>query len=141
MTHAPPSTPPLDSAPCPFCSPPKDRLLGNGKLALALADGCPLSEGNALVVPRRHVASFFDLTAEEQTAIWALVAEVRAYLSERLHPDGFNIGLNDGRAAGQTVMHAHVHVIPRHDGDVPDPRGGVRWAIPPRAVYWQEGGP
>ena len=68
-----------------------------------------------------------------------MVAEVRADIAERLHPDGFNIGLNDGRAAGQTVMHAHTHVIPRFDGDVPDSRGGVRWVIPSKAVYWQDG--
>jgi diadenosine tetraphosphate (Ap4A) HIT family hydrolase len=129
----------VDSAPCPFRSPTEDRLLRKRKLALALTDGFPVSEGHALVVPRRHVASLCDLEAEEQAAIWAMVAEVRADITERLRPDGFNIGLNDGRAAGQTVMHAHVHVIPRFDGDVPDPRGGIRWVVPAKAAYWREG--
>lgn len=70
--------------------------------------------------------------------MWKLVAEVRSRLTDDLQPDGFNIGLNDGEAAGQTVMHAHIHVIPRWKGDVPDPRGGVRWIIPDKARYWGE---
>jgi diadenosine tetraphosphate (Ap4A) HIT family hydrolase len=71
-----------------------------------------------------------------QAAVWRIVAEVRRLLVERYHPDGFNIGLNDGKAAGQTVMHAHVHVIPRRHGDVTEPRGGVRWVVPDKAAYW-----
>lgn len=76
---------------------------------------------------------------KEQAEVWKLVAEVRAMLVAELHPDGFNIGLNDGTPAGQTVMHAHVHVIPRQHGDVADPRGGVRWVIPEKAGYWTGG--
>jgi diadenosine tetraphosphate (Ap4A) HIT family hydrolase len=72
----------------------------------------------------------------ERAAVWALVAEVRGLLAEEFGPDGFTIGLNDGPAAGQTVPHAHVHVIPRRSGDVPDPRGGVRWVVPHKAAYW-----
>ena len=106
---------------------------------LVLADGFPVSPGHALVVPRRHVAGLFDLDADEQAAVWSMVAEVRAELAQGLTPDGFNIGLNDGRAAGQTVMHAHVHVIPRSHGDVADPRGGVRWVVPGKAAYWTDG--
>jgi len=106
--------------------------------ARVLLDGFPVSEGHTLIVPRRHVASLFDLEAEEIEAIWHLVSEVRRDLAERLSPDGFNVGLNDGEAAGQTVMHAHVHVIPRFAGDVPDPRGGVRYVVPDRARYWKE---
>jgi len=107
--------------------------------AVALYDGYPLAEGHTLVVPRQHVASLFDLDIDDQLAVWQLVAEVRTALAARFHPDGFNIGLNDGQVAGQTVSHAHVHVIPRHAGDVPDPRGGVRWIIPEKARYWEEG--
>jgi diadenosine tetraphosphate (Ap4A) HIT family hydrolase len=72
-----------------------------------------------------------------QTAVWQLVAQVRVQLHKEFHPDAFTIGLNDGIAAGQTVPHAHVHVVPRFAGDVPDPRGGVRWVIPDKAAYWR----
>ena len=95
-----------------------------------------MSVGHTLVLPVRHVPDFFALSAEEQADVWRLVAEVRLDLERRLSPDGFNVGLNAGRAAGQTVEHAHVHVIPRFVGDVPDPRGGVRWVLPESAVYW-----
>src|SRR5207245_1635860 len=98
--------------------------------AAAFPDKFPIAEGHTLVVPRRHVASLFDLTEKEQAAVWTLVAQVRAKLMAELQPDGFNIGLNDGTAAGQTVLHAHVHVIPRRLGDTDDPRGGVRWILP-----------
>jgi diadenosine tetraphosphate (Ap4A) HIT family hydrolase len=121
--------------PCPFCSPAKAPLSQN-EFALVLADGFPVSEGHSLVVPRRHVASLFELEDAERAAVWSLVAEIRARLSTELHPDGFNIGVNDGVAAGQTVMHAHVHVIPRYAGDSDDPRGGVRGVIPSKADYW-----
>jgi diadenosine tetraphosphate (Ap4A) HIT family hydrolase len=91
-----------------------------------------------LVVPKRHVASLFDLPDEEQVALWRLVALIRTRLVTELRPDGFTVGVNDGPAAGQTVPHAHVHVIPRRAGDVADPRGGVRWVIPAKAQYWVE---
>ena len=91
-----------------------------------------------LVVPRKHVRSIYELPAGEQASIWQLVGEVRVKLLAELKPDGFNIGLNDGLAAGQTIMHAHVHIIPRRNGDVPDPRGGVRWVIPGKAPYWKK---
>jgi diadenosine tetraphosphate (Ap4A) HIT family hydrolase len=104
--------------------------------ALAFLDAFPITEGHTLVVPKRHVSSLFDLSEEEQTAIWRTVAQVRDALASEFRPDGFNIGLNDGATAGQTVMHAHVHVIPRRRGDVVDPRGGVRWVVPDKAAYW-----
>jgi len=88
------------------------------------------------VIPRQHIASFFELSVVEQQELWALVAQIRAKLLEEYRPDGFNVGLNDGTAAGQTVRHAHIHVIPRYSGDVCDPRGGVRWIIPEKADYW-----
>jgi len=89
-----------------------------------------------LVIPRKHVASVYDLTIQEQNAVWDLVRIVRERLLVKLKPDGFNIGVNDGVAAGQTVPHAHVHVIPRRAGDVPDARGGIGWIIPYKAPYW-----
>lgn len=105
---------------------------------LVLADAFLVSEGHTLVVPRAHVASLFDLRPDVLARIWAAVSDVRTELAARYSPDDFNIGLNDGRAAGQTVAHAHVHVIPRYQGDVPDPRGGVRWVVPTHAAYWHE---
>jgi diadenosine tetraphosphate (Ap4A) HIT family hydrolase len=103
---------------------------------VAFPDAFPVAEGHMLVVPKRHVASLFDLPDEEQASLWRLVALVRGKLASELKPDGFNIGVNDGPAAGQTVLHAHVHVIPRRAGDVADPRGGVRWVLPAKAPYW-----
>ncbi len=97
-----------------------------------------MSTGHTLVLPVRHVPDFFALSAEEQADVWCLVSEVRADLERRFAPDGFNVGLNAGAAAGQTVDHAHVHVIPRFVGDVPDPRGGVRWVLPAAAAYWRD---
>ena len=121
---------------CPFCSVPAERIVHSHPLALALRDGYPISPGHTLVIPRRHVASLVDLTSEEACALWSLLAEARAALDAELHPDGYNVGINDGPAAGQTVMHLHVHLIPRYHGDRPDPRGGVRWIIPEKAAYW-----
>jgi diadenosine tetraphosphate (Ap4A) HIT family hydrolase len=88
------------------------------------------------VIPRRHIASFFDLTLAEREAIGDLLDRAKATLDDEFSPDGYNIGINDGVAAGQTVMHLHVHLIPRYKGDIDDPRGGVRWLFPEKAAYW-----
>ena len=121
---------------CPFCEPEPDRVWLRTDTAMVLWDAFPITGGHSLVVPRQHVASIYELSAEEQAALWALVAEARGRLNDDLHPDGFNVGLNDGEAAGQTILHAHIHIIPRYSGDVADPRGGVRWIIPEKARYW-----
>jgi diadenosine tetraphosphate (Ap4A) HIT family hydrolase len=123
---------------CPFCHLETTRLVLENESAAAFPDAYPVTEGHVLVVPKRHLASLFDLTDEELAALWRLVALVRGKLARELHPDGFNVGVNDGVAAGQTVPHAHVHVIPCRVGDVPDPRGGVRWVVPAKARYWVE---
>jgi diadenosine tetraphosphate (Ap4A) HIT family hydrolase len=128
----------MDPQRCPFCHVEKSRIVLDNGTAVALCDAFPVAEGHTLVLPRRHVASLFDLPDEEQAAIWRLVAEMRGKLAKELNPDGFTIGVNDGRAAGQTVLHAHVHVIPRWQGGVLDPRGGVRWVVPAKAPYWAE---
>jgi diadenosine tetraphosphate (Ap4A) HIT family hydrolase len=123
---------------CPFCSRlATGALVAENRLAVAFADAFPVSPGHCLVVPRRHESDFLALTAEEQTAIWGLVVPVSHHIAAGSMPDGFNIGINVGEAAGQTVAHAHLHVIPRRRGDVDDPRGGVRWVIPARAQYWE----
>jgi diadenosine tetraphosphate (Ap4A) HIT family hydrolase len=121
---------------CPFCNaPPSSRWL-ESECAVALWDGYPISEGHTLVVPRLHVASLFDLPPTEIASVWAFVSRVRGELAKRFLVESFTIGLNDGQSAGQTVMHAHVHVVPRREGDVPDPRGGIRWVIQGKADYW-----
>lgn len=124
---------------CPFCRLEQRCVLLENDFAAAFPDGFPIANGHTLVVPKRHVASLFELSEEEQSAVWKLVAQVRDKLMAEQKPDGFNVGLNDGTAAGQTVMHAHVHVIPRRLGDADDPRGGIRWILPKKAQYWGEG--
>jgi diadenosine tetraphosphate (Ap4A) HIT family hydrolase len=115
--------------PCPFCNLPASRILGGDELAIIASDGYPVSPGHALIIPRRHIGSFFETTAAERASLLQL-------LDAGFHPDAVNIGINDGRAAGQTVPHLHIHLIPRYAGDSPDPRGGVRWVLPEKAKYW-----
>jgi len=120
----------------PFHPVSADRVIMESPNCAAFYDLYPVSEGHALVIPHQPVVSLFDLDAPLQAELWDLVRQVREALTERFEPDGFNIGVNDGRAAGQTVPHAHVHIIPRYHGDVPDPRGGIRWILPDKAKYW-----
>ena len=121
---------------CPFCDIPDESVVAESRHAVAVRDRYPVAPGHTLVVPRAHTRTLFALSAEVQADVWRLAARVRAELQSQRSPDGFNVGLNDGRAAGQTVEHAHVHVIPRSDGDRADPRGGIRWVLPERAAYW-----
>ncbi|BEH08886.1 HIT family protein [Geobacter sulfurreducens subsp. ethanolicus] len=122
---------------CSFCNLDNSRIIQANTHAIAIFDGYPVSPGHCLIIPKRHIASFFEATREEQTAILDLLAEMRVVLQKGHNPDGFNIGINDGSAAGQTVMHLHIHLIPRYAGDMPDPRGGVRWIFPDKAAYWE----
>lgn len=181
---------------CPFCSIDPQRIIQSNEHGFAVRDGFPVSEGHSLIIPKRHVGSFFDLSTEEQHALLELLNETRmsfrtsdseekslsssfrpsslsfrpkgeisspslsfrrseateksteissekspSYVipNEREEsPSAFNIGINDGAAAGQTVPHCHIHLIPRYKGDVADPRGGVRWVIADKADYWSE---
>jgi diadenosine tetraphosphate (Ap4A) HIT family hydrolase len=124
---------------CPFCHlVESDTVTVRAPAAAAFPDAYPVSPGHTLVVPIRHVSDFFDLSADEQSAVWRLVADVRQRLAGEHGAVAFNVGLNAGDAAGQTVPHAHVHVIPRYAGDVPDPRGGVRRVVPDRAAWWEQ---
>lgn len=120
---------------CPFCQPQHDRIIAERDLAIALRDKYPVSRGHLLVCPRRHVESFFELSETEFAAIMRLVQQMKQASDTDFHPDGYNLGVNVGRAAGQTVMHVHVHLIPRYHGDVPDPTGGIRNVIPGRGNY------
>jgi diadenosine tetraphosphate (Ap4A) HIT family hydrolase len=122
--------------PCPFCEPHPARVVAGDDLAFAYRDGHPVSPGHTLIIPRRHVGSWFELTGDERDAMLRLLDATRDALVTEFHPDGFNLGINDGPAAGQTVPHVHLHLIPRFSGDTPDPRGGVRWVIPAKADYW-----
>jgi diadenosine tetraphosphate (Ap4A) HIT family hydrolase len=120
---------------CPFCNPQKDEIVLANDLCYARYDRYPVSPGHLLLIPFRHVAGLFDATDDEQAALLALVREAKALLDERFRPDGYNVGVNVGKTAGQTVMHLHVHVIPRYAGDMADPRGGVRGVIPEKRKY------
>ena len=121
---------------CPFCNLPTDRIISESDNTLTIRDGFPVSEGHTLIIPRRHVQSFFELQAIEKAAVLQALDEAKKSLDREFSPDGYNIGINDGEAAGQTVMHLHVHLIPRYKGDTKDPRGGVRWIFPEKAKYW-----
>jgi len=125
----------MSQSDCPFCNPDPARVFLQAELIVGLWDGFPVAAGHALLVTRRHVASWFDATASEQQALTDAIQTVRHEILRRHAPDGFNIGVNVGEAAGQTVPHLHVHVIPRYRGDIPDPRGGIRHVIPGRGNY------
>jgi diadenosine tetraphosphate (Ap4A) HIT family hydrolase len=127
----------MDQADCPFCTRDPQRTLLENRLATAFWDGYPVSTGHALVAPRRHVSDWFDTSLDERLAILELIDAVKHEIEKRHRPDGYNIGINVGEAAGQTVFHLHVHVIPRYAGDVDDPRGGVRHVLPEKARYWE----
>ena len=129
---------PSMDVPCPLCTVGDGReILSANTHAVAIWDAFPVSPGHALIVSRRHVADLFELSADEQAAIWALLPAVKTAIGSRHAPAGYNVGVNVGAAAGQTVGHVHVHVIPRYEGDAADPRGGVRWVATHRApAYW-----
>ena len=128
MTH--------DDKKCPFCTIVPDEILIDYPLAVARRDTRPLTKGHTLIIPRRHVASVFDTTEDERKVLFVLLDEAKALLDREHQPDGYNIGINDGQAAGQTVMHLHIHVVPRYRGDKADPRGGIRSLFPEKAAYW-----
>jgi len=112
---------------CELCS--REAVLSENELAYLRPDNHPLSRGHLLIVPKRHVADFFEMTPEEHVAVLELLREARQLVHAEHSPDGYNIGVNVGRAAGQSRMHVHVHLIPRYLGDVPNPKGGVRCVL------------
>ena len=122
--------------PCAFCNIPSDRVIADGSLYSVVRDAFPLSQGHTLIFPKRHIASFFECSEAERTALLAALEAAKHDLDRLYGPDGYNVGINDGAAAGQTIPHVHIHLIPRYLGDQADPRGGVRWIFPDKARYW-----
>lgn len=122
---------------CPFCAVTAEEILIAQPLAFVRRDFYPVSKGHTLIIPRRHVESFFETTEAERQVMLLLLDEAKAMLDREHKPDGYNVGINNGTAAGQTVMHLHIHLIPRYMGDTPDQRGGVRWVLPEKAAYWK----
>jgi diadenosine tetraphosphate (Ap4A) HIT family hydrolase len=118
---------PADAGACELCT-PHDVLIET-PLAYVRHDSNSLSRGHVLVVPRRHVANFFDMTPDEQSAVMELLNEAQRLIQDEHTPAGYNIGVNIGKAGGQSRMHVHVHLIPRYAGDVPDPQGGIRCVL------------
>lgn len=128
----------MNTKPCLFCD--KDNhdvntVIAENEFAYARWDNFPASPGHTEIVPIRHVESFFDLTNEELDAIYDLAKTAKQIIIDKYHPDAFNIGVNDGEAAGRTVHHLHIHLLPRYIGDVPNPRGGIRHIIPGQGDY------
>lgn len=122
---------------CVFCNqfiPNKDSLFEN-ELANAYFDEFPVSNGHVLIITKRHAETFFDITSEEQMAMIDLLNKCKKYIDKKYNPDGYNVGLNCGKDAGQSVMHVHMHLIPRYKGDVDNPHGGVRGVIPNKKNY------
>lgn len=122
---------------CPFCIiREKNALLFENDFAFAILDHFPVSDGHVLIIPKRHVKTYFDLNPNEVTAINEISLKVKEYLDKKLHPDGYNAGFNCGQEAGQTIMHCHMHIIPRYKGDCESPRGGIRNIVPnPKTKY------
>jgi len=127
----------MSQTPCPFCTLPTERIIDSDDLAIVIRDGFPISQGHTLIIPKRHTGSFFDTSDEEKLALFELIERAKLKIDQEFNPDSYNIGINDGPAAGQTVPHLHIHLIPRYKGDQEDPRGGVRWIIPSKAKYWK----
>lgn len=120
---------------CLFCNQNDLKIIYQNTFVYAIYDGFPVNPGHTLIITKRHVSNYFDLTIEEKQSIDGALMYVKSKLDKEFHPDGYNIGINNGEAAGQTIMHLHVHLIPRYHGDTPQPRGGVRGVIPGKMSY------
>ena len=123
-----------ENKPCPFCNLEREKII-ESELSFVIYDAFPVNEGHALIIPKRHTANYFDLSLEEQKDCIELLNRVKLIIQEKYNPDGFNVGININEAAGQTVSHVHIHLIPRYEGDVEEPRGGVRGVIPEKKTY------
>jgi diadenosine tetraphosphate (Ap4A) HIT family hydrolase len=120
---------------CIFCNIEKERIITDNELAYAIYDKFPVNKGHILIIPKKHYKEYFDVDEQIKNELWKLVDKCKEIVDEKYNPDGYNIGINCGEAAGQTVMHLHIHLIPRYKGDIENPRGGVRGVIPNKRIY------
>ena len=111
---------------CIFCEYSKEEYIAENDLCFAIFDKFPVNEGHTLIIPKRHFQNYFDATKEEIAAIYDLSQEVKKFIDYKYSPDGYNVGVNVNHEGGQTIMHLHMHIIPRYKGDIEDPRGGIR---------------
>lgn len=127
----------VDKNECYFCKSIETgkNLITVNKYSFSIWDEHPVSEGHALIVPKQHVSTIFDLSLEEVISLYELLKQARSIIKQKYNPDGFNIGINEGEASGQTIFHLHIHIIPRYKGDVKCPEGGVRHVIPGKGYY------
>jgi len=123
---------------CTYCTLSESRIIDHSPLTLVIRDVFPVSPGHTLIIPRRHVESYFDLTDQEREDMTFMMMRIKNALKTEFSPQAFNIGINEGFAAGQTVAHINMHLIPRFKGDVPEPRGGIRWIFPDKAIFWDK---
>ncbi len=121
---------------CIFCCLPVTRIIAENTYFLAILDKFPISKGHTLIIPKRHILSFFHLNEKEFVSLYPFINEIKTLINKRYLAKGFNIGVNDGEVAGQTINHLHIHLIPRYNGDVSNPKGGIRWMFPDKADYW-----
>ena len=120
---------------CIFCDLEERKIILENEGAMAIFDIFPVNEGHMLIVPKKHIETYFDADEKDKKYLWSLVEDCKSYLDDKYSPDGYNVGINCGEAAGQTVMHLHIHLIPRYAGDIENPRGGVRGVIPEKRIY------
>lgn len=120
---------------CIFCNIEKEKIITENEAAFAIYDSFPVSKGHILVIPKKHINNYFEADAQTKEELWKLVDECKEIVDKKYNPAGYNIGINCGEAAGQTVMHLHIHLIPRYAGDIENPRGGIRGVIPHKRIY------
>ncbi|HKL75781.1 MAG TPA: HIT family protein [Halanaerobiales bacterium] len=120
---------------CPFCNINEDKIIAKNKFSYAIYDKYPVNKGHILIISKEHIRDYFDASTEVREAIFDLMEDCKSLLDNKYNPNGYNIGFNCGKEAGQTIMHFHLHLIPRYEGDIEDPTGGVRGVIPEKRVY------
>lgn len=120
---------------CPFCIVSEAEIVIKNEHCFARWDKYPVTKGHLLVIPYRHYDNYFDATYDEIIAFWELIREAKDLINNKYNPDGYNVGINSGKSAGQTIPHMHIHLIPRYKGDIDDPRGGIRGIIPGKQKY------
>lgn len=120
---------------CPFCQIDKEKIIYENSKAFAIYDKYPVNQGHILIISKKHIVDYFNCPDELKDKLWSLLEKSKEVLDEKFNPDGYNIGINCGEVAGQTINHLHIHLIPRYRGDIEDPTGGVRGVIPDERVY------